>query len=39
MKIIIVLLLMVALVGCATAGYNPSYIISEAEEDAYVVED
>ncbi len=39
MKIVVFLLLMITLVGCMAAGYHPSYIISDVEDDSYVVEE
>lgn len=39
MKIVVLLLLMIALVGCMSAGYHPSYIISDVEDDSYVIEE
>jgi hypothetical protein len=30
------LFLLVFLAGCAQSGYNPSYIISEVEQESYV---
>ena len=33
MKTWLILLTAVAFVGCATSGYNPSYIISETQKE------
>ncbi len=38
MKIAVLLLFMITLVGCTSAGYNPSYI-SDVEADSYIVEE
>lgn len=39
MKGLILLLILATLAGCAQSGYSPSYIISDVEQESYVVEE